>query len=159
MSLVMLGWKKRPFGLDYSFHTCLPWLYAHCGGRERLVDYIGEWLGHLNSILCLSRGDETNGILDINRGKLEWTTSSSFLELRMLFGVYSGYGRHIETSSGCNRVSRLASIKHRENGLVLSRRDGSHDGCGWKQRCMWTILNSDMVLICVCLFVWPNITK
>ena len=24
----------------------------------------------------------------------------------------------------------------RENGLFLSRRDGSHDGCGWKQRCM-----------------------
>ena len=73
-----------------------------------------------------------NGMPDISRGKLEWMISSSFLELRMLFGAYSGYGRHIETSSGCNRVNRLASIKHRENGLFLSRRDGSYDGCGWK---------------------------
>jgi hypothetical protein len=105
---------------------------VHCGGRERLVDYIGECLGHLNSILGLSRGDEMNSMADIGRGKLGWTTSRSFLELRMLFGVESGYGRHMETSSRCNRVSRLASIKHREDGLLLSRSYGFYDGCGWK---------------------------
>jgi len=77
-----------------------------------------------------------NDMLDIDRGKLGWSTPSSFLKLKTLFGAYSGYSRHIETSSRGNRVSRLASIKHREDGLFLNRRDGSHDGYGWKQRCM-----------------------
>jgi len=76
------------------------------------------------------RGDVTNGMMDVGRGKLRWMTSSSFLKLRMLFGAYSGYGRQMEISSRCNRVGRLTRIKHREDVLFLSRSDGSHDGCG-----------------------------
>jgi len=63
---------------------------VHCRNRERLVDYIGECLGHLNSIFCLSKGDEANGMANIGRGKLRWMISSSFLKLKMFFGAYSG---------------------------------------------------------------------
>ena len=57
-SLVMFGWEKRVFGLDYGLHISLLQVLAHCSGREGLMDNINECLGHLNSIVYLSRWDE-----------------------------------------------------------------------------------------------------
>ena len=50
----------------------------------------------------------------------------------MLLREKLGDGRDIETSGRYNGVSGLASIKHREDGILLSRGEGSHDDGGWK---------------------------
>ena len=49
------------------------------------------------------------------------------MKVRTLFGANSGYSGHMKASSSSNRVGRLTSIKHREDGVFLSRKDGSHD--------------------------------
>ena len=88
-----------------------------------------------------------NGMAYVGRGKLGGTTSSSLLKLRMLLGAKSGYSGHMQTSGRSNRVSRLSCIKHRENGVSLSRRNGSH---GIKKCVNYFKLRHD---ICICIFV------
>ena len=56
-------------------------------------------------------------------------TPNSFGKERMLFGVKFGYGRWADTSSLGNGFTRVARIKQREDGVLLSKREGSdHDG-------------------------------
>ena len=52
------------------------------------------------------------------------------MKLRTLFGVKSEDGRGMNTSNRANGVSRMASIKHRENTVLLYKREGSHDNSG-----------------------------
>ena len=75
-------------------------------------------------------------ITHVGRGKLGGMTSSSLLKLRILLGAKSGYSGHMQASGRSNKVSRLSCIKHRENGISLSRRNGSHNGIiGNKEVC------------------------
>ena len=48
----------------------------------------------------------------------------------MLFGVDPGDGRGINTSNRANVVSEMASIKHREDTVLLCKRKGSHNDGG-----------------------------
>jgi hypothetical protein len=76
-----------------------------CAGGEGFIDDVGESFGHLDCILCLSRGDKMDGISNIGRGKFGWTTTRGLLKLRMLFGAKPSDGRDINTSGRGNRVS------------------------------------------------------
>ena len=84
-----------------------------------MVDDIGESLGHLNSIICLARRNEVSGMADIGGGKLGWTTSSGFLQVRTLFMMSPRDGQNMNTSGRGNRMTRMTRIKHSENGTLL----------------------------------------
>jgi hypothetical protein len=71
--------------------------------------------------------DEMNIMVNVIGGKLGWAATSGLLQLRMLFGAKSRDGRGMDTSNRCNGVSRVASIKHRKNGVLLSLRQRVHD--------------------------------
>ena len=53
------------------------------------------------------------------------------MKLKTLFGVEPGDGRGMNTSNRVNVVSEMASIKHREDTVLLCKREGSHDDGGW----------------------------
>jgi hypothetical protein len=74
---------------------------ADCAGGEGFIDDVGESFGHLACILCLSRGNKMDGMLNIGRGKFGWTTTRELLKLRMLFEVKPSDGRDIDTSGRC----------------------------------------------------------
>ena len=48
----------------------------------------------------------------------------------MLFGAKSKHGRGMDISDRGNGVSRMACIKHSEDSVFLSKREGSHDDGG-----------------------------
>ena len=52
------------------------------------------------------------------------------MKLRTLFGVEPGDGRGMNTSNRANVVSEMASIKHREDMVLLCRREGSYNDGG-----------------------------
>ena len=96
---MMSGREKRVFGLDHSLHTSFFKAKTNCAGGERLIDDVGEGFGNLNSIFCPLSGDEVDGMMDIEGGKLLWTTTSGLLKLRMLFGAKPRYSGGMDTSS------------------------------------------------------------
>ena len=49
------------------------------------------------------------------------------MKLRTLFGAESGDGRGMDASNRANGVSRMASIKHGEDMVLLCKRKGSHN--------------------------------
>ena len=56
-------------------------------------------------------------------------TPNSFGKERTLFGAKFGYGRWANTSSLGNGFTRVARINQGEEGILLSKREGSdHDG-------------------------------
>ena len=63
----MLGRDKGAFGLDYSFYASFFQVKADCARGEGFIDDVGESFGHLDCILCLSRGDKMDGMLNIGR--------------------------------------------------------------------------------------------
>ena len=78
-------------------------------------------------IFCFVRSNQMDGMADIGRRKLEWTISNRVLKLRTLLKVKPGYGGRVDTSSRGDGVSRVTSIKHSQNGILVSRGEGSHD--------------------------------
>ena len=52
------------------------------------------------------------------------------MKLRTLFGVEPGDGRGMNTSDRANVISGMASIKHREDTVLLCKREGFHDDGG-----------------------------
>ena len=100
--------------------------------RERLIDDVPKCFGDLDCIFSLLRSDQVDSMTNVGRREFRWVTSSGLLKLRMLLRAKPGDGRDIETSGRCKGVSRLASIKHREDGILLSRGEGSHDDGDWK---------------------------
>jgi hypothetical protein len=105
---------------------------ANCTGGEGFIDDVAESFGDLDCIFCLLSRDEMKSMSNIVGGKLGWATTSGLLDLRTLFGMKSGDGGNIKTSGRGNGVSRVASIKHGEDTVLLSNKKGSHDGGGWK---------------------------
>jgi hypothetical protein len=130
----MLGREDRLFSLDYSLHISFFQMLVNSVGIKRLVDDIGEGLGHLNSIFCLVSRDKMDGMADISMRKFGWTTSSGLLQVGMLFGIKPRDSGDIEASGRGNRASRMARIKHSQDGVLLSGGDGSHDGRSWEER-------------------------
>jgi hypothetical protein len=128
----MPGREKGEFGLNYSLQARLFQVLADCIGVERLVDDIGEYLGHLDSIVCLPSRDEMDSMVNIGRRKLGWTTFRRLLDLRTLFGVEAGYSRDMDTSCRRKGVIRMTCIKLREDIVPLSSRQRSHNGGGWE---------------------------
>jgi hypothetical protein len=122
--------EKRMFGLNYSLHARLFQVLVDCIGVERLIDDIGECLGHLDSILSLASRDEMDSMVNIGRRKLGWMTSSRLLGLRTIFRAEPGYSGDMDTSCRSNGVSRMTCIKLREDVVPLSSRQRSHDGGG-----------------------------
>ena len=86
---------------------------------DGLIDDIGEGFGHLDSILGPASRDKVDGVTDIGGGKLGWTTSSGFLQVRTLLGTKSRDGRIIKTSGRCNSMGSITRIKHGEDGVLL----------------------------------------
>ena len=80
-----------------------------------------------------------DGMTNIGRGKLGWTASSGFLQLRLLLRTKSRDGRNMDTNSRGNGMGRLASIKLGKDIGLLSRRKRLHDGGGRKQRSVGTV--------------------
>jgi len=52
------------------------------------------------------------------------------VKLKTLFGAEFRDGRGMNTSNKANRVSRMASIKHGEDMILLCKREGSHNDGG-----------------------------
>ena len=52
------------------------------------------------------------------------------MKLKTLFEVESGDGRGVNTSDRGNRVSKMASIKHKEDAVLLCKREGSYNNDG-----------------------------
>ena len=127
MCLVMLGREKGVFSLDHSLHARLFQVLMNCVWGEGLVNDIGQSFGDLDCIFCFVRSNQMDGMADIGRRKLEWTTSNRVLKLRTLLRVKPGYGGRVDTSSRGDGVSRVTSIKHSQNGILVSRGEGSHD--------------------------------
>ena len=66
---------------------------------------------------------------DIGRGKLCGMNPNNFGKERTLCGAKFGYGRWANISSLGNGFTRVAGIKQGEDGVLLSKREGSdHDG-------------------------------
>jgi len=68
-------------------------------------------------------------ILNIGRRKLGRMPSNALRKGRMLLRVKFGYSRGADTDLLGNSFTRIAIVKQRENGVLLSKRKGSdHDG-------------------------------
>ena len=52
------------------------------------------------------------------------------MKLRTLFGAEPGDGRGMNTSNRANVISGMASIKHREDTVLLYKRESSHNDGG-----------------------------
>ena len=118
------------FGLDYSLQPSLFQVVANGIRVEKLVDDVGKLLGHLNSILCFMSRDEINSMMNVGRGKLGWTTTNRFLKGRMLCRTESRDSSNADTCARYNGMNRMASIKLKEDGLLLFSRKRLHDGSG-----------------------------
>ena len=103
----------------------------NCSGGEGLVCDSSERFGDLNYIFCLSSGNKMNSMVDIGRGKLCWTTMRWLVKLKTLFGVEPEDGRGMNTSNRANVVSGMASNEHKEDMVLLCKREGSYDDGGW----------------------------
>ena len=95
----MSGKEKGAFGFNHSLYMSFFKVRTNCARGERLIDNVGEGSGKLNSIFCLLTGEKLDGMANIGRGKLFWTTTSELLKLKMLLKVKSGYGGRMDTSS------------------------------------------------------------
>ena len=92
-----------------------------------MVNDNGQSFGHLDHIFCFVRCNQIDGMVNIGRRKLGWMTSNRLLKLRTLLRVKSGYGGRVDTSSRGNGVTRVTSIKHSQNDILVSREEGLHD--------------------------------
>ena len=92
-----------------------------------MVNDNGQSFGYLDHIFCFVRSDQMDGMADIGRRKLGWMISNRLLKLRTLLRVKSEYGGRVDTSSRGNGVTRVTSIKHSQNGILVSREEGLHD--------------------------------
>ena len=95
------------------------------------------------------------GILNIGRRKLEMTTSNSFGKGRTLLTMKFWYGRRVDTGFLGNWFTKKASIKQEEDDALLGKKKRSDHTGGWEWS-VWTFLNSDILLICISLFVLTN---
>ena len=105
-------------------------MLSNCSGGEGLVGDSFKWFGNLNCIFCLSSGDKMDSMIDISGIKLCWMITRWLVKLKTLFGVEPGDGRGMNTSNRANVVSGMASIKHREDTVLLCKREGSYDDGG-----------------------------
>ena len=128
----------------------------NCIWMEGLVGDSWESFGDLDSILCSIIRNKVDSMVNIDRGKLWWTASSRFLKVRTLLGMKPKDGSNPNTCTRSNRTNRMASIKLREDDILLSSREGSHDHNGWESRSVATFSDSDIVLICISLSVASN---
>ena len=127
MRLVMLSQEKRVFSLDYSLLSSFFNMKVNCAWVEGLVDDIFEGLGHLDCIFCPSSCNKMDSMMNIGRRKFGWMITNGLLKARTLFGVKSEDGGCMKTSCECNEVGRMANTRPRENVVLLSRREDSHD--------------------------------
>ena len=61
----MGGGEERPLFLDYRLESSLLELPVYSPGTDGSADHILQRFGNLGSIICLSRGDELDSIVDI----------------------------------------------------------------------------------------------
>ncbi|KIM56451.1 hypothetical protein SCLCIDRAFT_132575, partial [Scleroderma citrinum Foug A] len=121
-SLAMSSRENRAFGLDYSLHTRFLQVKTNSIGRERLVNDIFKGFGDLNCIFSLVRGDKMLRMVNIDRRKLGRTSSNGLRKGRMLPRAKCGYSRGADTNLLGNSFIRMARVKQRENGVLLSKR-------------------------------------
>jgi hypothetical protein len=70
--------------------------------------------------------------------------------------VYSGSAK---TNARCNGANGMTRIKLRENDILLSGKKRSHDNGGKEYRGMGMFEDSDIMFICISVFVPPNNSK
>ena len=93
-----------------------------------------------------------DGMVNISRRKLGWMTSNRLLKLKMLLRAKSGYGGRVDTSSRGNEASRVTSIKHSQNGILVSRGEGSHDdNVGNQEACEYFSTQTSCIHMYLCL--------
>jgi hypothetical protein len=90
--------ENGPFLLDYRLHSMLFEVTTSGLGRERLVDYVFESLGDLDSILNLTSTDQALAIENIGERKLRRPTTRGLGKIGMMFSAKSGYGTSVDTS-------------------------------------------------------------
>ena len=153
MCLAMLGREKGVFSLDHSLHARLFQVLMNCVWGEGLInDIIGQSFGDLDCIFCFVRSDQMDGMADIGRRKLGWMTFNRLLKFRTLLRMKSGYGGRVDTSSRENGVSRVTSIKHSQNGILVSRGEGSHDdNVGNQEVCEYFSTQTSCIHVYLCL--------
>ena len=152
MCLVMLSREKGAFLLDHSLHARLFQVLMNCVWKEGLVNDIGQSFGDLDHVFCFARSDQMDGMMDIGRRKLGWMTSNRLLKLRTLLRAKSGYGGRVDTSSRGNGASRVTSIKHSQNGILVSREEGSHDNnVGNQEVCEYFSTQTSCIHVYLCL--------
>ena len=69
-------------------------------------------------------------IVDVDRGKLGWMTTSRLLEVKMVLVMKPRGGGSANTCTGCNKMNRMARIKLRGDSALLCSRKGSHGSSG-----------------------------
>ena len=93
-----------------------------------------------------------DNMADIGRRKLGWMTFNRLLKLRMLLRAKSGYGGRVDTGSRGNKVSKVTSIKHSQNGILVSREKGSHDdNVGNQEVCEYFLTQTSCIHVYLCL--------
>jgi hypothetical protein len=70
--------------------------------------------------------------------------------------VYSGSAKTNGRYYGANGMTRM---KLRENGILLSGKERSHDDGGKGNRGVEMFEDSDIIFICISVFVAPNNSK
>ena len=94
----MLLRENGPLLLDYRLHAMLFEVTMSGLGRERLVDYVFESLGDLDSILNLTSTDQALAIANIGERKLRRPITRDLRKVEMMLSVKSGYGTGVDTS-------------------------------------------------------------
>jgi len=90
-------------------------------GREGLVDDVGKGFGDINSSRSLSRTDKMDCMMNIGGGKYRRMTSNRLREMRAVFRVKHRDGTNTMTCRRCYVGSRMTSIKHRKDSVLLGK--------------------------------------
>jgi len=103
-----------------------------------LVD-IGNGFGHINSSRSLSRAKKMDCMMNVGRGKFRRTTSNRFREVRAMFRTKPRDGTNAITSRIGYVASRMTSIKHRKDLVLLGKGKSMHDG-------KWDIISARVLI-------------
>jgi hypothetical protein len=122
------------FGLDYRLHTRFFQVMMNSVSSERLVDDVSKGFGDLNCIFSLARGNKMLSMANIGRGELRRMASKGLRKARMPLRMKFRYSRGADINLPGNSFTRMARVKQRENGALLSKREGSDHNGGWEQR-------------------------
>jgi len=101
--------------------------------REGGVGDGGEGFSDIHSIFSLPRTNETDGMVNIGRGKLRRMTSRECGEVRMMNRAKLRDGTKANTSRRVYLPNSVASINEGKDVVTLVRGNALHSGLGGEQ--------------------------